>query len=87
MSRILSSKEAIWRGENSAGGVQTAEDAARERSMRNLQDRKTVLLDLRIISSEIRKAQGEKEADEVIQALEEHRKVLLQTFKNLRESS
>jgi hypothetical protein len=30
MYRILSSEEAIGRGENSAGGVQTAADAARE---------------------------------------------------------
>jgi precorrin isomerase len=62
-------------------------DAAKERSMRSLQDRKTVLLDLRMISSEIRKAQGEKEEDEVSQALEEHLENLLQTFKNLRKAS
>jgi precorrin isomerase len=62
-------------------------DAAKERSMRSLQDRKTVLLDFRMISPEIRKAQGKKEEDEVIQALEEHLENLLQTFKNLRETS
>jgi hypothetical protein len=50
MSRILSSEEAIGRGENSAGGVQKAADAAREYTMRNLKDRKTLLLDVRIIS-------------------------------------
>jgi hypothetical protein len=78
MSRILSSEEAAGRATSSADGIKAAADAARERSMRTLQDRKTVLLDLRMISSEILKAQSENEEDEVIAALKELRDGLLQ---------
>jgi hypothetical protein len=86
MSRIFSLEEAAALAISSARGVKEVVDAARERSMFTLQDRKTVLLDLQMISSEIRKAQSENEEDEVIAALKEHRDALIQTFKDLRDN-
>ena len=64
-------------------GVEAAIDATRERSIRTLQDRQIVVLDLRIISTEIRKAKNENEEDDVITVLKEHRNELLHTFKYL----
>jgi precorrin isomerase len=61
MTRILSLEEAGGRATSSAGGVEVAINATIERSMRTLQDRKTVLPDLQMISADIRKAQNESE--------------------------